>query len=343
MHKHGGDIYSHPNLIDFSANINFLGVPETLMEAARDALNEVIHYPQPGSIRLCEAIAQMEGVDATQIICGNGAADVIFSLALAEKPQKALLPAPTFQEYEQALQSVDCKIERIALLAEDFSWESFAGKITEDIDMVFFCNPNNPTGVVYPREGLEKLLQKCAKTGTRLVVDECFLDFVSREDTITMKPYLVQFPNLFIIKAFTKMFAIPGIRLGYGMLSDEKLLLKMQTVTQPWNVSVIAQQVGVVATKETDFIEKTRQAIEIEKEYLLQELGKLPVELYGHAANFICFRGEENLDKKLEQHGILIRNCSNFQGLEEGWYRIAVRNRQDNQLLIQTLKKVFEV
>ena len=114
-------------------------------------------------------------------------------------------------------------------------------------------------------------------------------------------------------------------------------------MTQPWNVSVIAQQVGVAATKGTDFIEKTRQAIEIEKEYLLQELERLPVELYGHAANFICFRGEENLDKKLEQHGILIRNCSNFQGLEEGWYRIAVRNRQDNQLLIQALKKVFEV
>lgn len=338
MHKHGGDIYSYPDFIDFSANINFLGVPESLMEAAQRALTEVVHYPQPGSVKLCEEIARMEEINAAQVICGNGAADVIFSLVLAEKPKKALVPMPTFQEYEQALLSVDCKLERIELLEENFSWESFAKEITEDTDMVFFCNPNNPTGVVYPREGLEKLLQKCARTGTRLVVDECFLNFVSEEKTITMKPYLEKFSNLFIVKAFTKMFAIPGIRLGYGLSSDKKLLEKMQTVTQPWNVSVIAQQVGIAATKEINFIEKTRQAVETEKEYLLQELQQLPIEIYGYAANFICFRGEKNLDKKLEQRGILIRNCSNFKGLEEGWYRIAVRGRQDNQLLIQALR-----
>lgn len=340
MHKHGGDIYSHPNFIDFSANINFLGVPESLIKAAQRALTEVVHYPQPGSVKLCEEIARMEEINAAQVICGNGAADVIFSLVLAEKPKKALVPMPTFQEYEQALLSVDCKLERMELLGENFSWESFAKQITEDIDMVFFCNPNNPTGVVYPREGLEKLLQKCARTGTRLVVDECFLDFVPKEKTITMKPYLAQFSNLFIVKAFTKMFAIPGIRLGYGLSSDKNLLKKMQTVTQPWNVSVIAQQVGVAATKETNFIEKTRQAVEAEKEYLLQELRKLSIEIYGYAANFICFRGEKNLDKKLEQRGILIRNCANFKGLEEGWYRIAVRGRQDNQLLIQALREL---
>lgn len=338
MHKHGGDIYSYPDFIDFSANINFLGVPQSLMEAAQRALTEVIHYPQPGSVKLCEEIARMEEINAAQVICGNGAADVIFSLVLAEKPKKALVPMPTFQEYEQALLSVDCKIERIELLEENFSWESFAKEITEEIDMVFFCNPNNPTGVVYPREGLEKLLQKCARTGTRLVVDECFLNFVSEEKTITMKTYLEKFSNLFIVKAFTKMFAIPGIRLGYGLSSDKKLLKKMQTVTQPWNVSVIAQQVGITATKEINFIEKTRQAVETEKEYLLQELQQLPIEIYGYAANFICFRGEKNLDKKLEQRGILIRNCSNFKGLEEGWYRIAIRDRQDNQLLIQALR-----
>lgn len=338
MHKHGGDIYSYPDFIDFSANINFLGVPESLMEAAQRALTEVIHYPQPGSVKLCEEIARMEEINAAQVICGNGAADVIFSLVLAEKPKKALVPMPTFQEYEQALLSVDCKLERMELLGKNFSWESFAKEITEDTDMVFFCNPNNPTGVVYPREGLEKLLQKCARTGTRLVVDECFLNFISEEKTITMKPYLEKFSNLFIVKAFTKMFAIPGIRLGYGLSSDKKLLKKMQTVTQPWNVSVIAQQVGIAATKEINFIEKTRQAVETEKEYLLQELQQLPIEIYGYAANFICFRGEKNLDKKLEQRGILIRNCSNFKGLEEGWYRIAVRDRQDNQLLIQALR-----
>lgn len=376
MHKHGGDIYAHPNVIDFSANINFLGVPEAVMAAARNALNEVVHYPQPGSGELCQAVAELEQVNLEQVICGNGAADVIFSLAVAEKPKKALIPVPTFQEYEQALLSVDCQVEfarfhgvktyrqeklkRGAAEQEAAEWnvaergeaeweesngkipeENFLGKITDDIDMVFFCNPNNPTGTLQEREYMLRLLKKCAQTKTRLVVDECFLDFVSGAEQITMKPFLEQYDNLFIVKAFTKMFAMPGVRLGYGLSSDKKLLEKMQQVTQPWNVSVIAQEMGIAAARETDFIEKTRAAVEEEKQYLLQELQQFPVEIYGSAANFLFFHGEKELDKKLEQYHILIRNCSNFRGLEEGWYRIAVRSHSENQQLVQAFKRIL--
>lgn len=336
MHKHGGDIYSHPNFIDFSANINFLGVPESVMEAARHALSKVVHYPQTGSVRLCQAVAEMEKAKESQIICGNGAADVIFSLVLAEKPKKALIPVPTFQEYEQALLSLDCQVKTVK-----FSKEDFLEEIAEDIDMVFFCNPNNPTAVIQEREYLLRLLQKCNKTGTRLVVDECFLDFILGAEDITMKPFLEENSNLFIVKAFTKIFAIPGIRLGYGLSSDKRLLEKMQQVTQPWNVSVIAQEAGIAATKENEFIERTRTAVEEEKQYLLQELQQLPVEVYGHAANFIFFHAMQGLDEKLEQRGILIRNCSNFRGLKEGWYRIAVRSREENQALLREMREIL--
>ena len=347
MHKHGGDIYSHPNFIDFSANINFLGVPRTVMEAAKSALEEVTHYPQAGSEQLCHAIAEMERVKTEQVICGNGAADVIFSLVLAEKPKRALIPAPTFQEYEQALLSVDCQVEAIPFWNQntekaDFNRRQFLEKITDETDMVFFCNPNNPTAILYEREYLMEMLERCTQCGTRLVVDECFLDFVSGAWNITMKPFLEQYSQLFIVKAFTKMFAIPGIRLGYGLCSDVKLLENMQRVTQPWNVSVIAQKAGIAVAKESSFIEKTRKAVEEEKKYLLQELQQFPIEVYGYAANFIFFHGEKGLEQKLEQHGILIRNCNNFRGLEEGWYRIAVRTRQENQALIKILKKYFK-
>lgn len=349
MHKHGGDIYGYTDFIDFSANINFLGVPEPVMEKAEQALKKITHYPQPGNVLLCEAVAEMESVKKEQVICGNGAADVIFSLVLAEKPKKALIPAPTFQEYEQALLSVDCQVEAAELFQRETVAEDAAGqksverefleKITKEVDMVFFCNPNNPTAILYTQDYLVQLLQKCAETKTRLVVDECFLDFVSGAEQITMKPFLEQYDNLFIVKAFTKMFAMPGVRLGCGLSSDKKLLEKMQQVTQPWNVSVIAQEMGIAAARETDFIEKTRAAVEEEKQYLLQELQQLPVEIYGSAANFLFFHGEKELDKKLEQYHILIRNCSNFRGLEEGWYRIAVRSHSENQQLVQALKK----
>ena len=180
MHKHGGDIYSHPNFIDFSANINFLGVPESVMDAAEMALKEITHYPQPGSRRLCEAVAEMEFLKAEQVLCGNGAADVIFSLVLAEKPKKALIPAPTFQEYEQALLSVDCQVEFVDFFqGKNAGEKALLKQITEEVDMVFFCNPNNPTAELYSRDYLVQLLKKCKETGTRLVVDECFLDFVS--------------------------------------------------------------------------------------------------------------------------------------------------------------------
>lgn len=290
---------------------------------------------------------------------------MIFSLVLAEKPKKALIPAPTFQEYEQALLSVDCQVEfarfpevnasgqetfkREAAEGEESKEEeskeeapevSFLEKITNDIDMVFFCNPNNPTAIVKERGYLLEVLQKCVQTKTRLVLDECFLDFVWEAENITMKPFLEQYPQLFIVKAFTKMFAIPGIRLGYGMSSDEQLLENMRRVTQPWNVSVIAQEAGIAATKEIGFMERTREAVAEEKRYLLEELKQLPLEIHGHAANFIFFKGEKGLDKKLKQHGILIRNCSNFRGLEEGWYRIAVRSREENQALLEALRGV---
>lgn len=356
MHKHGGDIYSHPNFIDFSANINFLGVPGSVMDAAEMALKEITHYPQPGSRRLCEAVAEMEFLKAEQLLCGNGAADVIFSLVLAEKPKKALIPAPTFQEYEQALLSVDCQVEFVdffqgkmgtggmlegEMKGETAGEQALLKQITEEVDMVFFCNPNNPTAELYSRDYLVQLLKKCKETGTRLVVDECFLDFVSGAEQITMKPFLETYENLFIVKAFTKIFAMPGVRLGYGLSADQKLLEKMHQVTQPWSVSVIAQAMGIAAARETDFVEKTRAAVEEEKQYLLQELQKLSIEIYASAANFLFFYGEKELDKKLEQHGILIRNCSNFRGLEEGWYRIAVRSHSENQRLLQALKRIW--
>jgi len=231
--------------------------------------------------------------------------------------------------------------------------------------MVFFCNPNNPTGVLTEREWLVKLLKACKQAGALLVVDECFLDFVVT-DSHTMKPFLESFPNLFIVKAFTKIFGIPGLRLGYGLCGNAAILEKMAQVTQPWNVSVPAQEAGIAAAKEKEFLVRTRQAVEEEKKYLLEHLSAFKVEekkenhserkkqeimsdiqqktffieIYGHAANYIFFQSIIGLDRKLEKYGILIRNCSNFRGLEEGWYRIAVRTREENEKLIECLEKI---
>lgn len=352
MHKHGGDIYSHPNFIDFSANINLLGTPLAVLQAAKSAMDEIGHYPQAGYERLRQAVSKLEQTEPEQIVCGNGAAEVIFSLVLAKKPKRAMVFEPAFWEYEQALKSVDCEIVYEYLYPEEgFQIREVPARLDDTIDMVFLCNPNNPTGVLSDIAILGKLLERCEQTGTLLVADECFLEFMTGEGH-SMKPFLESSQSLFIVKAFTKIFGIPGLRLGYGLCKNQDIRKRMQAVTQPWNVSVPAQEAGIAAAEETEFIEKTRQETAVEKQFLLEQLSvfgqgeaetlpeKFFIKIYGHAANFIFFKSILGLDQELMKYNILIRNCSNFRGLSEGWYRIAVRTREENEKLLESLRQV---
>ncbi len=350
-YQHGGDIYNYPNFIDFSANINFLGAPFSVLDAARNAMERIGHYPQVGWGNLRQAIAELEQIEPEQIICANGAAEIFFSLTLAKKPKKALIFAPTFQEYEQALRSVDCEIVYHYLCAADkFEMQELPPELDHSIDMVFFCNPNNPTGVLTRRSMLKRLLQRCEQVGAVLVIDECFLDFTGRAEDYTMKDLLSQSGNLFVVKAFTKTFAIPGLRLGYGLSGNYDLLQQIRSVTQPWNVSVPAQAAGIAAAREKDFLEITARAVEQERQFFLEQLSKVPsdenklffIEVYGYAANFIFFRSIPGLEQKFKENKILIRNCDNFPGLCEGWYRIAVRARQENERFVQVLYQIIQ-
>lgn len=334
-YKHGGDIYTHPGFLDFSANINLLGAPESVLEAAKGAMEHITQYPQPHSRRLCHAVAELEEVKPEQVWCGNGAAEVLFSLVLAEKPRKALIPAPTFQEYEQALRTVGCELTFVSL-----EQGRLLEQVEQDTDMVFFCNPNNPTGTLYPKADMKALLEKCQSTGTRLVVDECFMEFVKPSEQASLKRELERYKKLFLVRAFTKIFGVPGLRLGYGLSSDARLLETMRQMTQPWNVSLPAQEAGIAAARERAFMEHSRMVLEEEKQYLLQQMEQFPVKIYGHAANFIFFQSHPGLDQELKAHGILIRSCENFRGLSKGWYRIAVRTRKENDKLIQALKAI---
>ena len=212
MHKHGGDIYRNQGVVDYSANINFRGMPESVRQAAKDAIDASVCYPDPQCEELKAAIAEKENVPAEWIFCGNGAADVIFSLVLALKPQKALLPIPSFYEYRQALESVGCQISEI-LLKEDEAFclqKRFVNEIPMDTDMVCLCNPNNPTGQLIDREVLEQVADYCQKTDTCLLLDECFHDFLEEGSVHTLLPRVKENPKLFVLRAFTKMYGRPG-------------------------------------------------------------------------------------------------------------------------------------
>ena len=198
-HIHGGDVYKYRNCLDFSANLNPLGTPESVKKAICDSLDHIAEYPQVGSELLREKIAEYEGVKTEEVICGNGAAEVIFTLCRAVNPKKALIPAPTFAEYGQALSSTGCELEYYMLTENEgfMLGEAYLDILHKGLDMAFLCNPNNPTGMLIPHRLLKKILEKSRKLGILLVVDECFLDFVKEPQEYSLKRSLSGFDNLF--------------------------------------------------------------------------------------------------------------------------------------------------
>lgn len=340
MYQHGGDVYSNTNMIDFSANINMFGIPKGVMAAACEGVALSHYYPDTKCTQLRKALSQSEGIPMNNIICGNGAAELIISIVLANRPKKALLPVPSFHEYEQALHIVDCELiyhyvkETNGFLLQ----EDFLQKITKEVDIIFLCNPNNPTGTLTEPDLMKKILKKCEEQDVLLVVDECFISFIDDKDGYSLMSYSLESKNVFILKAFTKLYAMPGLRLGYGISSNLELLQRMKEVSQPWSVSIPAQRAGIAALEETEYVKHSLVVLQKEKIYLLTELKKLNIITYGSNANYIFFHTGNGLYEYCYGKGILIRDCSNYEGLEDGYYRIAIKTHEDNEQVIKVLR-----
>lgn len=337
--NHGGDIYQYPKVVDFSANINPYGPPKGVTDALKKNVGKIQAYPDPLCGALREALGKKLGVSKQRIILGNGAADLMFSLCQGLKPQKALISLPSFLEYQRALLSAGCKVLTYKTHKEEgFSLRrDFLDAITESMDMIFLCNPNNPTGNVIERDLLKEILKKCQETETYLIVDECFNEFIPRAKQHTLLPFAEDYDKLIILKAFTKLYGMPGIRLGYAIAGEESLPGKIRKVTQPWNISVLAQEAGLAALKEDDFVKESLSNIEKEKRRMIIALLKAGYVIYESAANFIFFEGDKNLGETCLKRGILIRDCSSFPGLSEGYYRVCVKTRWENEKLLNIL------
>ncbi len=348
---HGGDVYSarqkmKQEPLDFSANINPMGMPPGAVRAAADALQQCTQYPDPLCRELRAALAAYEGIPAEQIVCGNGAADLIFRIIAATHPQRALLLEPTFAEYEQALRSMDCSIAYFPLQeSEGFVLpEAFLQQLTPEINLLFLCNPNNPTGRTVSPALLQEIWKRCEEAGILLVVDECFNEFLEHPEQNTLKGVLKTGANSVILKAFTKSFAMPGLRLGYGLCGNGDLAERIFSCGQPWGVSIPAQAAGVAALQEQGYLERMRRLIQTERRWLSENLARLGLCVFPSEANYILFRTETEipLRERMEQRGVLIRACGNYRGLDDRYYRIAVRGHGENERLIAALKCALE-
>lgn len=339
---HGGEIYRNPTVLDFSANINPLGTPPGVKQAVEASLPLLSQYPDPYCRDLVAAISGFEQVPREQILCGNGAAELIFSLCAALKPQKALLPVPCFSEYETALLAVGCPAEYYPLpetqgfaLTEDFleALDGFDGSL------LMLCNPNNPTGQVVEQPLMEKILSRCAEKGIFLFVDECFLDLT--EGGHSLKQELTQYKNLLLLKAFTKSYGMAGLRLGYCLSGNAGLLEGMGRSVQAWNVSLPAQLAGIAALQEQDFLNRARDIIHTQRPIMTEAMEHMGLTVIPSRCNFLLFHSEKELRAPLLERGIQIRSCANYPGLGAGWYRAAVKLPEENKRLLTAMEEIL--
>ena len=337
IQQHGGNISQLNDVLDFSANINPLGAPDRVKKAVIDCVSAIERYPDPYSTELRKKLAEHEGVSAENIVCGNGADDLIFRIVNVLKPKKALVCAPTFTEYSRALTENGSEVHE-HFLAEDNCFamsESFLAELGGGFDMCFICTPNNPTGCLIAPDVLKKLARKCAEKGTILVCDECFLGFVEGAERYSLACFLNE--NCIILKAFTKLYAMAGIRLGYAVCGNRSVAGMIQKIGQFWSVSALAQRAGIAALSEDEYVRKSRAYISEERRFLAAEMSALGVKVFDSAANFLLLKSCAGLAEKMIAEGILIRDCSNFSGLSDGFYRVAVRTHDENIRLISAL------
>ena len=336
--EHGGDLAAHPGVrLDFSVNVNPLGVPAPVVEAISAGLGGIQHYPDPRCRALRRALAVYHGVSPRQIVCGNGAADLIYRVVAATRPRRVLTFAPTFSEYERSARSCGAEVVRHQLAAPLFDVTAAAlDAITGGTDLVFCCQPNNPTGRLIDPGLLIDLIEATRKVGARLVVDECFLPFTQAASLIPGLP-----PHVVVIRAFTKTHGLAGLRLGYAVCGSEALARALAETGPSWNVSSLAQTAGLAALKLPDWDEQTRAVTDRERGWLAGELTALGLAVVPSQANFLLFRSPVDLFAPLLARGVLIRSGANFAGLDGSWFRVGLHQHADNAVLVAMLTEVL--
>lgn len=338
LYRHGGDIYHNDVKYDFSVNTNPLGLPLIVKKKLVENIDIFGKYPDIQCSQLYKEVSVAESIPGENLLFANGASE-IFKLAVdAIKPHKALVTAPSFLGYSHVLNGAGTGIEYY-YLEEEKNFElntDILKKMPAGCDMVFLCSPCNPTGRIINKEVLLDVLSYCEKNKIYLIVDECFLGFLPDYERLSMKSCLKS-NYLIVASAFTKLYAMAGLRLGWCACGNKMLLGKMRQLQPEWSVSVPAQIAGVYALKDKDYIIRTRKLIVKERLKMTEFLENKGIKVFPSDANFLLVKSKVNLYEKLLAKHILIRQCSNFEGLSDEFYRIAIRSSEENKIFMEML------
>ena len=373
--KHGGELETIAeqygidvnSLIDFSVNVNPLGPPASLLDAIKKGVDFLHRYPDSSSHRMRRKLANYLNLSSDNIIIGNGATELIYLISRYFKEEvhtpKVVIVAPTFSDYQRSISLVGGQVQHHLLspemcslrspTASPYGFQLNLDRLIADAmevehpdgdgaDILFICTPNNPTGQLFQKSQIIALTTTLPKT--IIVVDEAFLDFTDAPHHNSVCRDVINFPNLIMLRSMTKLFAIPGLRLGY-LVAHQDQVECLNQYKEPWTVNIFAQIAGEMLLDETDYVRKTRKLVKAEREFLFNQLKQLSwLTPFPSTANFLLVRIEGKdlhatiLKEKLIKKGILIRNCSNFVGLDESFFRIAVKKRDENLKLISALK-----
>ncbi|KKK38557.1 histidinol phosphate aminotransferase [Mesobacillus campisalis] len=328
-------------IIDFSANINPLGPPSSLAENWPMLLELVSEYPDSRGTTIKRKIADLEGLSEEQILIGNGGAEIISLIGRMLSGKKVLIIQPAFSEYEEACRVNGCEVEYLSLSSGSWEWEKGLEEKLESADAVFLCNPNNPTGIYYPPALFLPLLNKCKINDCLLIIDEAFYDFVTEYERIV--PYIQKYSNLLIIRSMTKMFAIPGLRLGY-LIGSSEIIANVSAFQPHWSINALALKTGEWLLESETFIQETKNLIQKEKTKLFafyQEYGFL---FSPSSTNFYLLK-DPQLDDQLPfflyllERGIVPRHTMNFPGLRGRWLRFAIKGSAENERLMKEVSE----
>lgn len=330
--------------IDFSANINPLGPSPLVWDALQTALPGIVHYPCPEGKELKAKLAGHLGVPVKQLVLGNGGAELIYLLSRFFAPRRIIVTAPTFGEYGQGV--LYPQILKVKLSPEkEFRLElAVFQEIVQRGDLIFLGNPNNPTGVVTPRNIILQLAALAADRGAVLVVDEAFMDFV--QDSQSVVQDVANYRELIVVGSLTKIFALPGLRLGY-LVAREDLAGELEQVLPPWRINSLAQAAGIASLTDEAHLRASKQVIAGERKFLADGLRNLGFRVFPGKANFLLLNGGalgmtgEALQSYLGPKGVLIRLCHSFDNLDEYYFRIAVRSRKENEKLMGLIKEAL--
>ncbi len=354
--SHGGTVFSmarelkvHPDsILDFSASINPLGPAIAVRSATTTAFDLIGHYPEAGSPALCSALAAYHSLSPENIAIANGSTELIHLIPrlFRRATGRALLLAPAFSEYANALELAGWKFDYLTLEHERgfvLDCKKVAVELAKGYDLLFFCNPGNPTGKLYSLDEVETLYRLCRSSGCFCVLDEAFIDFA---EEFSAKQLILTADSGLILRSMTKFFGFPGIRVGYSIASPG-VTARLKRFLPPWSVGVIPQAAALAAIADSNHCRQTRAVIEEERQTLIAGFSKMNgVELFESAANYLLLKLNNGLtaaelQNKLLPELILIRDCSNFEGLDSRFFRVAVKGATDNKKLLGAIAGVF--